>query len=148
MPAPTSLVDIDPDYFCSPSRSQWIRDSRLSLDWTQAQLAAACGVSRSTIIRWENDRVPVPKSVVVILYLANILLEYGDKTLQLLTWPERERDRWRHFLSTKNHPVDIAAHAELRWLLDVPDPPMQTVEQLLKKYKRQARYEREKEGRH
>ena len=50
-------------------------------------------------------------------------------------------------LSTKNHPVDILVFAELRWLLDVPDPVMPTKEELERKYKRQARYEREKERR-
>ena len=39
MPAPVSLVDLDPDFFCSPSRSQWLREYRLALPWTQAQLA-------------------------------------------------------------------------------------------------------------
>ena len=52
MPAPVSLVDLDPDFFCSPSRSQWLREYRLALPWTQAQLADACGVSRSTVVRW------------------------------------------------------------------------------------------------
>ncbi|MFZ9113707.1 MAG: hypothetical protein ACO24D_11330 [bacterium] len=56
-----------------------------------------------------------------------------------MNWPKRERDRWRRFLSTKNHPVDIVAFAELRWLLDVPDPVMPTKEELERKYKRQAR---------
>ena len=35
--------------------------------------------------------------------------------------------------------------AEIRWLLDVPDPVMPTKEEMDRKYKRQARYEREKE---
>ena len=56
MPAPVSLVDLDPDFFCSPSRSQWIREYRLALPWTQAQLADACGVSRSTVVRWLGKR--------------------------------------------------------------------------------------------
>ena len=147
MPAPVSLVDLDPDFFCSPSRSQWLREYRLALPWTQAQLADACGVSRSTVVRWENDQVPVPKSAVMVLFLANVINDSGDSSLQLMTWPERERNRWRHFLSSKNHPVDIVAFAKLRWLLDVPDPLMPTKEEMERKYKRQARYEREKEKR-
>jgi hypothetical protein len=35
--------------------------------------------------------------------------------------------------------------AELRWLLDVPDPVMPTKEKMEWKYNRQARYERERE---
>ena len=128
MPAPVSLVDLDPDFFCSPSRSQWLREYRLALPWTQAQLADACGVSRSTVVRWENDQVPVPKYAVMVLFLANVINDSGDSSLQMMTWPERERNRWRRFLSTKNHPVDIVAFAELRWLLDVPDPAMPTKE--------------------
>ena len=147
MPAPVSLVDLDPDFFYSPSRSQWLREYRLALTWTQVQLANACGVSRSTVVRWENDQVPVLKSVVMIVFLANVINDSGDSSLQMMTWPERERDRWRRFLSTKNHPVDILAFAELRWLLDVPDPVMPSKEEMERKYKRQARYEREKEKR-
>ena len=110
-------------------------------------VSRACGVSRSTVVRWENDQVPVPKSAVMVLFLANVISDSGDSSLQLMTWPERERNRWRRFLSTKNHPVDIVAFAELRWLLDVPDPVMPTKEEMERKYKRQARYEREKERR-
>ena len=55
MPAPVSLVDLDPDFFCSPSRSQWLREYRFALPWTQAQLADACGVSSSTLVRRKND---------------------------------------------------------------------------------------------
>ena len=146
MPAPVSLVDLDPDFFCSPSRSQWIREYRLALPWTKAQLADACGVSRSTVVRWENDQSPVPKTAIVLVLLANIINEYCGISMQVMNWPERERDRWRRFLSTKNHPVDILAFAELRWLLDVPDPVMPTKEELERKYKRQARYERGKEN--
>ena len=40
------------------------------------------------------------------------------------------------------------AFAELRWHLDVPDPVMPTKEEMERKYKRQARYEREKERRY
>ena len=58
----------------------------------------------------------------------------------MMTWPERERNRWRLFLSTKNHPVDILAFAELRLLLDVPDPVVPTKEEMEQKYKRQAWY--------
>ena len=120
----------------------------MALPWTQAQLADACGVSRSTVVRWENDQVPVPKSAVMVVFLANVINDSGDSSLQMMTWPERERNRWRRFLSTKNHPVDIMAFAELRWLLDVPDPVMPTKEEMERKYKRQARYEREKERRY
>ena len=151
MPAPVSLVDLDPDSFCSPSRSQWLREYRLALPRlprTQAQLADACDVSLSTVVRWENDQVPVPKSAVMVLFLANVINDSGDSSLQLMTWPERERNRWRHFLSAKNHPVDMMAFAELRWLLDVPDPVMPTKEEMEQKYKRQTRYEREKERRY
>ena len=68
-----------------------------------------------------------------------------DLKFRLLHWPERERDRWRRYLSTQNHPVDVVACAELRELLEVPEPVMPTKEELERKYKRQARYEREKE---
>ena len=84
----------------------------------------------------------------MVLFLANVINDSDDNTLQMMTWPERERDRWRRFLSTKNYPVDIMAFAELRWLLDVPDPVMPTKEEMERKYKRQARYEREKERRY
>ena len=101
MPAPVSLVDLDPDFFCSPSRSEWLREYRLALSWTQAQLADACGVSRNTVVRWENDQVPVPKpvpkSAVMVLFLANVINDSGDSSLQLMTWPERERNRWWRF---------------------------------------------------
>jgi len=43
--------------------------------------------------------------------------------------------------------VDIVAFVELRWLLDVPEPVIPTKEELEGKYKRQARYGREKEKR-
>ena len=99
------------------------------------------------MVRWENDQVPVPKSPAMVLFLANVINDSGDSSLQMMTWPERERNRWRHFLSTKNHPVDMMAFAELRWLLDVPDPVMPSKEEMVRKYKRQARYEREKERR-
>ena len=49
------------------------------------------------------------------------------------------------YLSTKNHPVDMVAFAELRWQVDVPDPVTPTKEELERKYKWQVRYEREKE---
>jgi hypothetical protein len=88
------------------------------------------------------------KSAVMVVFLANVINDSGDSSLQMMTWPERERNRWRRFLSTKNHPVVIVAFAELRWLLDVPDPVMPTKEEMERKYKRQARYEREKERRY
>ena len=65
--------------------------------------------------------------------------------MQVMNWPKRERDRWRRFLSTKNHRVDIVAFAELRELLEVPEPVMPAKEELERKYKRQARYERERD---
>ena len=82
------------------------------------------------MVRWENDQVPVPKSAVMVLFLANVINDSGDSSLQMMTWPERERNRWRHFLSTKNHPVDMMAFAELRWLLDLPDPVVPTKEEM------------------
>ena len=36
------------------------------------------------------------------------------------------------------------AFAELRWLLDVPDPVVPTKEEIEQKYNRQVRYERER----
>ena len=92
-------------------------------------------------------KCPVPKSAVMVVFLANVIHDYGDQSLQLMTWPERERDRWRRFLSTKKHPVDIVFFAELRWLLDIPDPVVPTKEEMERKYKQLARYEREKERR-
>ena len=145
MSALVSLVDLDPDFFCSISRSQWLREYRLALPWIQAQLADACSGSCSTVVCWENDQTPVSKSAVMVLFLANVI---NDISLQMMARPERERDRWWRFLSTKNHPVDIMAFAEIRWLLGVPDPVMPTKEEMERKYKRQARYEREKERRH
>ena len=85
------------------------------------------------------------KSAVMVVFLANVIHDYGGQSLQMMTWPERDRDRWWRFLSTKNHLVDILAFTELRWLLDVPDPVMPTKEELKRKYKRQARYERERD---
>ena len=82
----------------------------------------------------------------MVLFLANVISDCGDSSLQMMTWPERERDRWWRFLSTKNQPVDMMAFAKLHWLLDVPDPVMPTKEEMERKYKRQARYEREKEN--
>ena len=79
------------------------------------------------------------------MLLTNIINEYCGISMQLMTWPERERNRWRRFLSTKNHPGDIVAFAELRELLEVPEPVMPTKEELERKYKRQARYERQKD---
>ena len=84
----------------------------------------------------------------MVLFLAKVISDSGDSSLQMMTWMERERNRWRCFLSTKNHPVDIPAFAELRWLLDIPDPVVPTKEEMEWKYKRQARYEREKEKRY
>ena len=148
MSAPVSLVDLDPDFFRSSTRSQWLREFRLNTPWTKADLASASEVACSTVVRGENDQVPLPKPAVMVVFLPNIISDSGDSSLQMMTWPERERDRWRRFLSTKNHPVDILAFAELRWLLDIPDPVMPTKEEMERKYKRQARYEREKERRY
>ena len=66
-------------------------------------------------------------------------------SMQVMNWPEREWIRCQGYLSTQNHPVDVVACAELCELLDVPDPVMPTKEELERKYKRLARYEREKE---
>ena len=148
MTAPISLVDLDPDFLCSPSRSQWLREFRVNIPWTQAHLARACGVARSTVVRWENDQSPVPKTAIVLVLLANIINEYCGISMQVMNWPERERDRWRRYLSTQNHPVDVVACAELRELLEVPEPVMPTKEEMERKYTRQARYEREKERRY
>ena len=81
----------------------------------------------------------------MVLFLSNVINDSGDSNLQMMTWPERERDHWRHFLSTKNHQVDILTFAELRRLLDVPDPVMPTKKEMERKYKRQARYELKKD---
>ena len=92
-------------------------------------------------------QVLVYAGAVMVLFLTIVINDSGDSSLQLMTWPERERNRWRRFLSIKNHPVDIVAFAELRWLLDIPEPVMPTKEEMERKYKRQARYERKKEKR-
>ena len=80
----------------------------------------------------------------MVVFLANVIHDYGDKSLQMMTWPERERDRWRRFLSTKNHPVDIMAFAELRWLSNISGPVVPTKEEIEQKYKRQVRKEKRK----
>ena len=79
------------------------------------------------------------------MLLANIINEYCVISMQVMTWPKQERDRWQGYLSTQNHPVDVVACAELRELLDVPDPVTPTKEEMERKYKRQARYERQKD---
>ena len=84
------------------------------------------------------------KSAVIVVFLANVIHDYGDQSLQMMIWPERERDRWRRFLSTKNHPVDIMAFAELRRFSDVPDPVVTSKIEIERKYKRQAWYEQGK----
>ena len=81
------------------------------------------------------------------MLLTNIINEYCVISMQVMTWPKQERDRWQGYLSTQNHPVDVVACAELRELLEVPEPVIPTKEELERKYKRQARYEREKEKR-
>jgi len=110
----------------------------MNIGWLylEAQLADACGMSRSTIVRCENDQVRVPKSAVMFVFLAKVIHDYGDQSLQLMTWPERECDRWRIFINTKRHPVDIVAYAELRKLLGVPDPAAPTKTEIERKYKR------------
>ena len=84
----------------------------------------------------------------MVVFLANVIHDYGDQSLEMMTWPELERDRWRCFLSTKSHTVDIMAFAELRRFSDVPDPVVLTKEEIERRYKRQVRYEREKERRY
>ena len=76
MTAPISLVDLDPDFLCSPSRSQWLREFYVNIPWTHALLARACGVARSTTVRWENDQSPVPKTTIVLVLLVNTINEY------------------------------------------------------------------------
>ena len=68
----------------------------------------------------------------MVVFLVNFI---SDSSMQMMIWLEREHDRWRRFLSTKNHPVDITAFAELPWLLDVPDPVVPTKEEIEQKYK-------------
>ena len=108
----------------------------MNIGWLylEAQLADACGVSRSTIVHCENDQVRVPKSAVMVVFLAKVIHDYGDQSLQLMTWPEREHDRWHIFINTKRHPVDIVAYAELRKLLGVPDPAALTKVEIERKY--------------
>ena len=61
-------------------------------------------------------------------------------SIKLLVWTDRERNWWKQFLTTEDSLyVDFSV---LRQLLDVPAPP---APDLLKRYKRQARYERQKD---
>ena len=38
-----------------------VRRRRTALNLTQAQLGAVLGVTYQTVLRWENERVPVPE---------------------------------------------------------------------------------------
>ena len=80
----------------------------------------------------------------VLLYLACICQELGDEfalwPIKLLVWTDRERDWWRQFLTTEDSLY--GDFSVLRQLLDGPAPP---APDLLKRYKRQARYERQKD---
>ena len=145
MPCNPSLMAMNPDDFCQDaSRGLQLRELRRRLDWTQKELAEVCGVSRTSIVRWERDRYQVPKSVMVLLYLACICQELGDDfalwPIKLLIWTDRERDWWKQFLSTEDSLY--GDFSVLRQLLDMPAPP---APDLLKRYKRQARYERQKD---
>ena len=144
MPCPPSLMNLNPDDLCYPTRGKWLRQSRLDLCWTQKELAGICGVARTTIVRWEQDHFPTPKWVIILVYLAFICREWGDHFVQHFVWSEKERNQWRIFLSSPNS--IFGDFQQLRKLLDVPTPPVPTKTALLKKYKRQVRYAREKEG--
>ena len=92
MSTPVSLVDLDPNFFCSSTRSQWLRELRLNIPWTKADLASASGAACSTVVRGENDQVPVPKPAVMVVFLAFLAIvisDSGDSSLQMMTWPER-----------------------------------------------------------
>ena len=66
--------------------------------------------------------------------------EFALWPIKLLVWTDRERNWWKQFLTTEDSLyVDFSV---LRQLLDVPAPP---APDLLKRYKRQARYERQKD---
>ena len=70
MPCNPSLMAMNPDDFCQDaSRGLQLRELRRRLDWTQKELAEVCGVSRTSVVRWERARYQVPKSVMVLLYL-------------------------------------------------------------------------------
>jgi len=139
-----SLMHLNPEDFHNSSRGQWLRESRLSLNWTQKELADTCGVSRTTVVRWERNRYLTPKSVVVLVYLACICKELGDEfmlwSLKMLLWTDRERDWWQKFLTTEDSLY--GDFAPLRKIFDVPAPPAPN---LFKRYKRRIRYEQEKE---
>ena len=129
MPCNPSLMAMNPDDFCQDaSRGLQLRELRRRLDWTQKELAEVCGVSRTSVVRWERDRYQVPKSVMVLLYLACICQELGDEfafwPIKLLIWTDRERDWWRQFLTTEDSLY--GDFSVLRQLLDVPAPPVQT----------------------
>ena len=101
MPCNPSLMAMNPDDFCQDaSRGLQLRELRRRLGWTQKELAEVCGVSRTSVVRWERDRYQVPKSVMVLLYLACICQELGDDfalwPIKLLIWTDRERSWWRH----------------------------------------------------
>ena len=88
MSVPVSLVDLDPDFFRSSTRSQWLRELRLNTPWTKADLASASEVACSTVVRGENDQVPVPKPAVMVVFLANVISDSGDSSLQMMIWSE------------------------------------------------------------
>ena len=89
MSTPVSLVDLAPNFFRSSTRSQWLRELRLNIPWTKADLASAFGAACSTVVRGENDQVPLPKPAVMVVFLANVISDSGDSSLQMMTWPER-----------------------------------------------------------
>jgi DNA-binding XRE family transcriptional regulator len=132
------------DSRCSASRGFRLREFRLKLNLTQKELADVCGVSRTSVVHWERDRYPVSKSVFVLVFLASICQELSDDLaswpIKLLVWTDRERDWWKKFLTTGDSLY--GDFAPLRQLLDVLAPP---APDLLKRYKRQARYERQRD---
>ncbi|MBI3924978.1 MAG: helix-turn-helix transcriptional regulator [Armatimonadetes bacterium] len=66
-----------------------IREARLQLDWTIADLARAVGVSYRTIIRWEHDQnFPAPE---VLQKLANVT----GTILEVSFHPRRFLDPYR-----------------------------------------------------
>jgi len=83
------LIDLDPDFFCSSTRSQWLRELRLNIPWTKADLASVSGVVCSNVVRRENNQVPVPKPAGMVVFLANVIRDSGDSSRQMMTWPER-----------------------------------------------------------
>lgn len=64
-----------------------IRDARLRRSWTQDQLVADSGVSKSTIVRWENGRAerPDPDQVQAICRSLGVNPVLAAKALGYLT---------------------------------------------------------------